>query len=136
MADRRLAARMQRVEIEDTSVTAPPSRHPDDEPPADLPAGHHPLLRWWPLAVVVVLAVIAATMLVSARDRAFVARIEAVPGLVRPLDAAPTPLWDVEGRTAHSAVLAADGALVVLAVGDEEWTVTAHDPASGDVLWS
>ncbi|MET0789329.1 MAG: PQQ-binding-like beta-propeller repeat protein [Cellulomonas sp.] len=136
MADRRLAARMQLVEIEDASTTTPRSRHPDDEPPPEVPVGHHPLLRWWPLAVVVVLAVVAATMLVSARDRAFVARIEAVPGLVRPLDTAPAPLWDVRGRTANGAVLAADGALVVLAEGDDEWTVTAHDPASGDVRWA
>ena len=136
MADRRLAARMQRVEIEDTSVTAPLSRHPDDEPPADLPTGHHPLLRWWPLAAVVVLCLVAATMLASARDRAFVARIEAVPGLVRPLDAAPTPLWEVGGRTANGAVLAADSALVVLGESDDEWRVTAHDPATGAVLWA
>jgi outer membrane protein assembly factor BamB len=136
MADRRLAARMQLVEIEDASITTPRSRHPDDEPPPDLVSGRHPVLRWWPLAAAVVLGLVAATMLVSARDRAFVARIVAVPGLVRPLDSAPVPLWEVRGRTANGAVLSADGALVVLGQGDDRWSVTAHDPATGEVRWS
>ncbi|WP_456825486.1 outer membrane protein assembly factor BamB family protein [Cellulomonas sp. P5_E12] len=137
MADRRLAARMQLVEIEDASITAPRSRHPDDEPPPGIPATtHHPVLRWWPLAAVVVVCLVAATMLASARDRAFVAHIEAVPGLVRPLDAAPAPLWEVPGRTANGGVLAADGALVVVGEGNDAWNVTAHDPTTGDVLWT
>ncbi|MEZ0449357.1 PQQ-binding-like beta-propeller repeat protein [Cellulomonas sp. ICMP 17802] len=136
MADRRLAARMQLVEIEDASTTTTWSRHPDDEPPPGIPLGHPPVLRWWPVAVLVVLALLAAAMLASARDRAFVARIVAVPGLVRPLDAAPAPLWHVRGRTANGTVLSAEGALVVLAEGDTDWDLTSHDPATGDVRWT
>jgi len=128
---------MQLVEIEDASITALRSRHPDDEPPPGIPAAsHHPVLRWWPLAAVAVVCLVAATMLASARDRAFVRHIGAVPGLVRPLDAAPAPLWEVPGRTANGAVLAADGALVVVGEGNDAWDVTAHDPTTGDVLWT
>lgn len=137
MADRRLAARMQLVEIEDASTTTPRPRHPDDEPPPGLPpAGEHPLRRWWPVAVLAVLCLVAAAMVASARDRAFVARIAAVPGMVRPLDSAPTRLWDVEGRTINGTVLAADGSLVVLAEGEDSWDVTAHDPTTGATRWS
>ena len=82
------------------------------------------------------LGVVASGAVASARDRAFVARIAAVPGLVRPLDAAPEPLWETRAATLPGTVLAADGALVVLAEGDEAWTVTSHDARSGEQRWA
>lgn len=143
MADRRPAARMQLVEVEDAPTAADRARPPDNPPPQhDVPVVESPrpgarvLRRWWPLAAVVALGVVAAGVVVSARDRAFVARIAAVPGLVRPLGAAPAPLWETRGSTLPGTVLAADGALVVLAEGERAWTVTSHDPLNGVQRWS
>ena len=57
MADRRLAARMQLVEVEDAPTAADRSRPPDNPPPQDratVPSSrpHRPrvLRRWWPVA--------------------------------------------------------------------------------------
>ncbi|WP_456788069.1 outer membrane protein assembly factor BamB family protein [Cellulomonas sp. P5_C5] len=143
MADRRPAARMQLVEVEDAPTAADRSRPVDNPPPQDhvgvvvpAPAGVRVLRRWWPVAVVVVLGVVATGLVLSARDRAFVARIAAVPGLVRPLSAAPEPLWETRGSTLPGTVLAADGALVVLAEGERAWTVTSHDATSGAQRWA
>ncbi|KQR16524.1 PQQ-binding-like beta-propeller repeat protein [Cellulomonas sp. Leaf334] len=144
MADRRPAARMQLVEVEDAPTAADRSRPADDPPPPDgvtvvvepPRTGARVLRRWWPVAAVVVLGVVAAGVVVSARDRAFVARIAGVPGLVRPLGAAPTPLWETRGSTLPGTVLAADGALVVLAEGEQAWTVTSHDARNGVQRWS
>src|SRR6188768_952662 len=102
MADRRPAARMQLVEVEDVPTAADRSRLADNPPPQDTTtpvvepprAGVHLLRRWWPVAAVVVLLVVVSGVVAAAKDRAFVARIAGVPGLVRPLDAAPEPLWD------------------------------------------
>jgi outer membrane protein assembly factor BamB len=128
---------MQLVEIEDASVAVGRVRHPDDEPPSGIPpVVDHPLRRWWPVAALAVLCLVAATMIASARDRAFVARIGAIPGMVRPLDSAPERLWEVPGRTANGTVLAAEGSLVVLAEGDDSWDVTARDPQTGEVRWT
>ncbi|WP_421734196.1 PQQ-binding-like beta-propeller repeat protein [Cellulomonas sp.] len=141
MADRRLAARMQLVEVEDAPTATPPSRVQDNPVPPvpvldDRASTRRALRRWWPVAVVVVLGVVVAGVVTSARDRAFVARIAAVPGLVHPLDSAPGPRWETSGSTLPGTVLAADGALVVLTAGVDAWTVTAHDPASGAVRWA
>ncbi|GEL99617.1 outer membrane protein assembly factor BamB family protein [Cellulomonas terrae] len=144
MADRRPAARMQLVEVEDAPTAADRSRPADNPPPLDdvsvvvepPPTGARVLRRWWPVAAVVVLGVVAAGVVVSARDRAFVARIAGVPGLVRPLGAAPGPLWETRGSTLPGTVLAADGALVVLAEGEQAWTVASHDPLDGALRWS
>ncbi|WP_156387932.1 PQQ-binding-like beta-propeller repeat protein [Cellulomonas sp. Root137] len=141
MADRRLAARMQLVEVEDaptaTSVSSAPDNHVPAVPePESRGTTARMLRRWWPVAVLVVVGLVASALVASARDRAFVARIAAVPGLVRPLDSAPVPLWETAGSPLPGTVLAADGALVVLAAGTDEWTVTAHDPASGAERWT
>ncbi|NUU16694.1 PQQ-binding-like beta-propeller repeat protein [Cellulomonas humilata] len=141
MADRRPAARMQLVEVEDAPTPTSPSRAADNEmhpvqaaetsrPPAGV------LRHWWPVAVLVVLAIVVSSLVASARDRAFVARMAAVPGMVRPLDSAPVPLWETLASPLPGTLLAADGALVVLGADDEGWTVTAHDPTTGAERWS
>ena len=131
---------MQLVEVEDASTsTTTPSRpvhesSPGSGPPR--PARTRLLRRWWPVAALVVLGVVASGLVVAARDRAFVARVAGVPGMVRPLDEPPTRLWETRGSTLPGTVLAADGALVVLAEGQDEWTVTAHEPETGSQRWS
>ena len=144
MADRRPAARMQLVEVEDAPTAADRSRLADNPPPQDAVTpvvepprtGAHVLRRWWPVAAVVVLLVVVSGVVAAAQDRAFVARIASVPGLVRPLDAAPEQLWETRAALLPGTVLAADGALVVLAEGERAWTVTAHDAVSGAQRWS
>lgn len=144
MADRRPAARMQLVEVEDAATATDGSRPADTPPPneaapasvASPAGGARAVRRWWPVAVVVVLGVAVAGVVASARDRAFVARIAAVPGLVHPLDAAPRLLWETRASALPGTVLAADGALVVLAQGERAWTVTSHDPVSGAQRWA
>lgn len=144
MADRRPAARMQLVEVEDAPTAADRSRPADNPPPPDPRVllvepprtGWHVARRWWPVAAVVVLGVVVSGVVASARDRAFVARIAAVPGLVRPLDAPPEKLWETRAALLPGTVLAADGALVVLAEGEQAWTVTSHDALDGAQRWS
>ena len=144
MADRRPAVRMQTVEVEDATTAADPSRPADSSSPQDdvtvtaAPprTGARILRRWWPVAALVVLGVVVSGVVASARDRAFVARIAAVPGLVRPLGAAPEPLWKTPVSTLPGTALAADGALVVLAEGEQAWTVTSHDAVSGAQRWA
>lgn len=141
MADRRLAARMQLVEVEDAPTATSLSRAPDNPIAATPTPGARGttaevVRRWWPVAVLVVLGLVVSGLVAAARDRAFVARIAAVPGLVRPLDSAPVPLWETAGSILPGTVLAADGALVVLAAGADEWTVTSHDPESGAERWT
>ncbi|KQY24770.1 hypothetical protein ASD16_04540 [Cellulomonas sp. Root485] len=135
---------MQLVEVEDAPTAADRSRLADNPPPQDPVTPVEPprtgadvLRRWWPVAAAVVLVVVVVSGVVaSARDRAFVARIAAVPGLVRPLDAAPEPLWEARAALLPGTVLAADGALVVLAEGERAWTVTSHDAVSGTQRWA
>jgi outer membrane protein assembly factor BamB len=130
---------MQLVEVEDAPAPAPSVRAPDDLPPVagEPPAvgRTRPMRRWWPVALLVVLGVVATGLVAAARDRAFVQRVAAVPGMVRPLDEPPTALWQTRSSTLPGTVLAADGALVVLAEGETEWAVTAHDPQTGTERW-
>jgi hypothetical protein len=135
---------MQLVEVEDAPTAADPSRPADNPPPQDhAPAPVAPpstgslvLRRWWPVAALAVVGIVVSAVVASARDRAFVERIAAVPGLVRPLDGAPEPLWETRGSTLPGTVLSADGDLVVLAEGENAWTVTSHDAVSGARRWS
>lgn len=148
MADRRPAARMQLVEVEDAPTAADPSRPVDNPPPLDAridtvvptptpaPPRGRLVRRWWPVAAGLVLVVVVSGVVASARDRAFVARIAAVPGLVRPLDAAPEKLWETRASLLPGSVLAADDALVVLAEGEQAWTVSSHDALNGVQRWS
>ncbi|MBO3084014.1 hypothetical protein [Cellulomonas fengjieae] len=139
MADRRTGARMQLVEVDDApSVTTGAQPTPPHGAAPDARAGRPrgTLRRWWPVAALAVLVLTGATVVVSARNGAFVARVAAVPGLVRPLDAAPEPLWQTRASIAPGTVLAADGGLVVLVEGAEAWTVTSHDPVSGAPRWT
>lgn len=145
MAGRRSPARMQLVEV-DESPTAP--RRPDHEnnpvsalvEPSSVPAVRGSVgrlaRRWWPVAAVAVVAVVATVVAGVARDRAFVERVAAVPGLVRPLDGAPTIRWTAPAAPHRGAVVSADGALVLVSAQDGRWLVTAHDAADGSALWS
>ncbi len=143
MAGRRSAARMQLVEVDESP--APPTALAGHDnavvPPSDAVSVARPTLagvarRWWPLAAVVVVAVAGAVVVGVARDRAFVARIDAVPGLVHPLGAAPTVRWQAPAAPHGGAVVAAGDALVLVSAQSERWRVTAHAVSDGAVRWS
>lgn len=145
MAGRRTAARMQLVEVDEPTVASRPARHEHNpatalvEPsvvPAARPSFARLARRWWPVAAVAVVAVVATVLVGVARDRAFVDRIAAVPGLVRPLDGVPEVRWDAPATPHPGAVLSAGGALVLVSAQDGRWLVTAHDAQDGTALWS
>ncbi len=93
------------------------------------------LRRWWPVAVVVALAVAATSVAMDRRDAARSDRIAAVAGLIRPLSTAPSVLWRASG-SAEDDVLAAAGALVVVGPRQGEWRATSLKPATGAARWS
>jgi outer membrane protein assembly factor BamB len=93
------------------------------------------LRRWWPVAVIVALAVAAASLAIDRRDAARSDRIAAVAGLIRPLSTAPSVLWRASG-SAEDDVLAAGGALVVVGPRQDEWRATSLEPATGAARWS
>ncbi|NMM30607.1 MAG: PQQ-binding-like beta-propeller repeat protein [Cellulomonas sp.] len=93
------------------------------------------LRRWWPVAVIVALAVTAASVASDRRDAARSDRIAAVAGLIRPLSTAPSVLWRA-GGSAEDDVLAAGGALVVVGPRQDEWRATSLEPATGAARWS
>jgi outer membrane protein assembly factor BamB len=130
---------MQDVELaEDGADARPGARYgpagDDSGPPATI--GLWPVLRrWWPVAVVVALAVVAASVAIDRRDAARSDRIAAVAGMIRPLGTAPSVLWRVSG-SADDDVLAAGGALVVVGPRQDVWRATSLDPVTGAVRWS
>ncbi|MGV8977405.1 MAG: PQQ-binding-like beta-propeller repeat protein [Cellulomonas sp.] len=93
------------------------------------------LRAWWPLAVIVVLAVATASVAIDRRDTARADRIAAVAGLIRPLSTAPSVLWRAS-ETPGDDVLAAAGALVVVGARQDGWRATSLVPATGAARWS
>lgn len=144
MGARRSAARMQLVEVDDSPVPSRPATHDNPldglaEPAA--PAGRSTDVRrlarrWWPVVAVAVVAVVVTALVAVARDRAFVERIAAVPGLVRPLDGEPSVVWRAPGAPHRGALLASGDALVLVSAQGGRWYVTAHDAADGTARWS
>ncbi|MCC2308043.1 outer membrane protein assembly factor BamB family protein [Cellulomonas chengniuliangii] len=91
--------------------------------------------RWWPIALPLVLVVAAGSAVSAQRERARADRVAAVPGMVRPLDGAPSELWRVPAGPGDQVVAAGGGVAVV---GDRQgvWRVTAVDARTGDERWS
>ncbi|MDC7121070.1 PQQ-like beta-propeller repeat protein [Cellulomonas fimi] len=145
MAGRRSAARMQLVEVDESPAPQTRPEHPDNPASALAAPSAEPTVRtpftrvarrWWPVAAVVVVAVVVTVGAAVARDRAFVERIAAVPGLVRPLDGEPAIRWSAPAAPHRGAVVAADGALVLVSAQDGRWLVTAHAADDGRSLWT
>lgn len=115
----------------------------DEEP--DAPAPHDPAgpgRRWWWVALLVVvgLAMVAAQLVADLRERARVAALARVPGVLAPMPAPPRTAWHLHDDTADLTVvgadlveerIAADGAMVLTSrdreTGDERWTVPLLD---------
>lgn len=149
MTGRRPAAKMQQIEVDDPDLEGDPAdphdngwphhgaAHRDGADDGTPPRDRTRRRRWWWVAAAVVALAVAATALVSAaRDRAYVARVGAVPGLVRPLDGAPTVAWRAPGVPDVDGVVASGDALVLVSETLEGWVATSHDAATGAVRWS
>ncbi|GIG19929.1 hypothetical protein Cch01nite_06530 [Cellulomonas chitinilytica] len=146
---------MQQIEVDDPDLEVDARHHPHDngrpvheragerDPGGDA-SGAAPvrrgagrwLRRWWWLAAVVVLAVAVTSLVSAARDRAYVARIGAVPGLVRPLDGAPSEAWRAGAVPAVGGIVASGDTLVLVSETPQGWVATSHDAASGAVRWT
>ena len=106
------------------------------DPEASSTIGLWPVVRrWWPIAVIVVLVVMAASVVIDRRDAERSDRIAAVAGMIRPLGSAPSVLWRASGSAVDD-VLAAGGALVVVGPRQDAWRATSLEPATGVVRWS
>src|SRR4051794_24411057 len=96
------------------------------------------LRRWWPLALVVALALVGGQLVLSARDRAEVARVAALPGVVPAVGPDVTELWKVDGRDAGLLSDGVDvaGRLVGVRTDDRgAQSAVALDPRTGAVRW-
>ncbi|MGY4642923.1 hypothetical protein [Cellulomonas sp. URHB0016] len=164
MTGRRPAARMQQIEVDDPGLeggavlgaldngrphhgrgavrdqdrAGPGDAGRDDtqeQPPARTRALAR-LRRWWWLGAVGVAAVVATSLVSAARDRAYVARIGAVPGLVRPIDGVPTEAWRAPGVPADGGLVASGDTLVLVSETPQGWLATSRDAATGEVRWT
>ena len=59
-----------------------------------------------------------------------------MPGLVRPLDEAPTEAWRAPGVPDVDGVVASGDALVLVSETLDGWVATSHDAATGQVRWT
>src|SRR4051794_39558428 len=121
---------MQHVELDEESVDAVAV-------PAPRARGR---ARWWMAAVAcsAVLGVLAFQAVADARDRAAVARLADVPGVLAPIDESMPVLWrsDSLGDVVWSPT-ATHGAIVGPVVHDDgSQHLVAHDLATGEELWS
>ena len=138
----RPASRMRPVELVDGDDIGPPSTGAPSRAAAWRDDGSTapgvPARRWWPWATgalaVVVAAGAVATVVTERAARARADLLAGLPGLVRPLESAPTVLWRAPVR-GPTPVTSAGGAIVTVSQVDERWTVGSHDPASGAVRW-
>lgn len=125
---------MQPVELLD-DVRAP------DEPPqraADPVRRRRRLLLWLGVAVVA-LALVGTQAAFLARDRAAVARVQALPGVVHGIDAHVAELWRVDERDLaylERAVTVGGAVIGVRTALDGSQRVEARDAATGDRGWS
>src|SRR4051794_17676621 len=122
---------MRHVELDEESV---------DDDAAVPPPPARARRRWWVAAVAgsVVLGVLAFQAVADARDRAAVARLADVPGVLAPIDESMPVLWrsDSLGDVVWSPT-ATHGAIIGPVVHDDgSQHVVAHDLATGEELWS
>lgn len=94
--------------------------------------------RWWPWVLgVLVVAVGAAAVATGVTERAARERADAfaaLPGVVRPLEAAPVERWRA-AADGPTPVMAAGGAVVTVSGAQDSWTVRSADAATGAVRW-
>ncbi|NUU18311.1 PQQ-binding-like beta-propeller repeat protein [Cellulomonas humilata] len=111
----------------------------EDAPSTPPPARWRPPWRWVAVPVALVLALAGAQAVTDARERARLAELAAVPGVVRPVDRDLRVLWTPQDGTDSvlwSGIEAA-GAMVGLAhAPDGSQAVVAVDRLTGDQRWT
>jgi outer membrane protein assembly factor BamB len=114
----------------------------DEHPAPTRVPGPGPWRRWWPFAAALA-AVIAGGLLVTqtvldARERSRLARVQAVPGVVRPLAPSVHELWRSNAVTTAvtAGVLFADTFVGGRFDIDGTQLIQALDAATGAVVWS
>lgn len=119
---------MEQVELLDDAV---------QEPSPETPSRPR---RWWPVVVVagLALALVATQAVLSARDRAELARVTALPGVLPAVGPDVAELWRVD--EADVGLLTAGTEIAGSLVGvrtepDGAQSATALDPATGAVRW-
>src|SRR6478752_3029673 len=125
---------MQAVELVEHDVAA-------DEPPADeAPSRRRPSRRWLLVPAAVVVALVGTQLVVAARERAAVAALAEVPGVVRPVDADLRVLWTPELGSQRSVLgsgIAVDGTLLGLdTAADGAQSLVAVDEQTGARTWA
>jgi len=149
----RPASRMRPVELVDEDDERPAStRHsardedladavvhgPGHGLPADADLASHDGRRWWPwLLGALAVSIAAGALATGVVERAASERADAfakLPGVVRPLEAAPTILWRGEA-SGVSPVMAAGGAIVTVHRTEGPWEVRSRDAVTGAVRW-
>lgn len=121
---------------------------PDDEPIEDsavaadgAPTGgaqrHHHVswLAWLVVSTIVVMVGAGLGVISEIKADRHADSVAAIPGFLRPLEHEPGMSWHLD-RTSSSQVVAASGLLDVLDGGTGTWQLTAHDPSSGDPVWT
>lgn len=97
------------------------------------------LRRWWPVAVGLVLVLVAGQLVLDARQRAALQRVTELPGALRPL-APPLAVLPYAGALPMAAIVSGVdvAGLRVLARPDSSGQprdVVAYDPGSGAEVW-
>jgi len=122
-----MGANLQAVELDEDGA-------PERADPAPAPPPRH-RRRWpWVLGALVAVAALAGgQQVVDARHRAYEARFEKVPGVLRPLTRDPQPLWTVpSGRWG---VVQARGSFVAYESRADDARVEGLDPLTGKARW-
>lgn len=94
--------------------------------------------RWWwsAVPVVVVAALVTAQVVTDARERALVARVRDVAGVVRPLDGVAEVAWQVGGGTRLAGAALVGDVLVAADVSDDHAVaLEGRDALTGAVRW-
>lgn len=114
----------------------------DDAPPERPAAARRPRARlpWLLAAAGVVVALVTAQLVLDARERARLAGLADVPGVLAPLDGPPRTLWtvaaDAEGDQPSWPTEPVAGTTVVVRRVAGDRTVRGMDARTGEVRWS
>ena len=96
--------------------------------------------RWWPLAVGVVAVLVVTQATLTTRERSHLSRIQALPNVLRTIDASVTEQWrrDLPGSIELvTSATVVDGQWVGAGVAhDGTRTIQAIDPRTGATTWS
>jgi len=138
----RPAAKMLRVEIDEDARAEGPEGAAIEvapTPDAERPTRGWALRHWvWlaGVAVACVVALLATSQSVDAREGAEADRIAGIPGMVRPLVAAPVERWRAPATPGAGGVVVAADQVVTSVLRGQLWWVSAYAVADGTLRWS